>query len=194
MSLSITDLFVIGLGFDIIGAVLLARGLLLNPSAIARLNTWGGLELGDTVDRCRNWVDAAFGLSFLVVGFVSQAAGYGAELGGVDARSGACRAYTATGLGITAVLLAYGIWHFFRDRLLKCVIAKVALAKPSGDEEDETGQWTRDRAARLLDLGEEAGWKALPAELEEGGAVDYAKRVFGIAIPTDLYRKESQAP
>jgi hypothetical protein len=189
VSVSINDLFVVGLGIEIAGAVLLARGLLIGPAAMASLNTWQGIERGAATERCRNWVDAAFGVSYLVTGFMFQAAGYEAELFGSTVATGACRAYTAAALGLAGVLGAIGLWWALRNRMLKRVIVRMALAtKGSGGEGDEKRSgWTRRKAGLLLSIGEEAGWPPLPEELEEGGAVNYAERVFGVEIPFGLY-------
>ena len=119
MCLSITDLFVAGLAFDVIGALLLARGLLISHEAIERLATWQGLETSDTVDRCRNRVDAAFGASYLVAGFLLQGAGYGALLAGADAANSSHRAYVAAGIATVTIGGAFLLWWLTKDRLLK---------------------------------------------------------------------------
>jgi hypothetical protein len=192
MSVSINDLFVAGLGIEIAGAVLLARGLLIGPATMASLNTWQGIETGAATERCRNWVDAAFGVSYLLAGFILQAAGYETELFGSTVATGACRAYTAAAMGFAGVIGAVGLWWALRNRMLKRVIVRMALAtKGSGGEGDEIRSgWTRRKAGLLLDLGEETGWSALPSELVEGGVVDYASRVFGAEIPSDLYEDD----
>jgi hypothetical protein len=155
---SLTDLFILGLGLDLAGAVLIARGLLISPAAIARLNTWGGLESGSTVDRARNWVDAFFGVVYLGLGFACQAAGYFAELGGSTPKGGGCRAlWAALTLAITLVL-ALLLWWASKERGLKRLLIAVARNKPGASEsETEIGGWTREKALRLRELGEAAG-------------------------------------
>ena len=63
--LSLADLFLVGLVLDISGAVLLARGLLLSPSELSRLNTVWGSAAGVHEDRIRNRVAAEFGVAYL---------------------------------------------------------------------------------------------------------------------------------
>lgn len=189
MSLSATDLFLVGIGFDILGAGLLANGLLIPFVAIARLNTWAGLNTGDVVERCRNWRDAAFGVGYLILGFLSQAVGYGAVLDGGRSSSGSARAYTGVALCIATLACAYLLWAALRTRMLKWVIVKVVLAgngSGKAGDEDRPG-WTQTKAMRLLELGEEAGWAPQPSELEEGRAVEYGARVFGVHIPKRIY-------
>lgn len=187
-NLSLTDLFVLGLGLDLAGAVLIARGLLISPAAMARLNTWGGLESGSTVDRARNWVDAFFGVVYLGLGFACQAAGYFAELGGSAPKSGGYRTLWAALILAITLALALLLWWASKERGLKRLLIAVASNKPGGSEsETEIRGWTREKALRLRELGEAAGWKAEGAELEEGGVVDYAQRVFSLNIPAGLY-------
>jgi hypothetical protein len=38
--LSLTDLFIVGLGLDITGAILLAKGLLISPATLRRPRAW----------------------------------------------------------------------------------------------------------------------------------------------------------
>jgi len=171
MNFSVTDLFMAGLAFDICGAVLLAQELLIAPRMIAALNTWQGLNTGDTVERCRNRSNAGFGVSYLAFGFVLQAGGYGAQLAGVDPGSGACRVYTGIAAMVVASFAAYLLWAVLRTRILKRTIVKVVLAHDgTGNEGDEKRPgWTRNKAGRLLELGEDAGWPARSVEVEEGG-------------------------
>jgi len=88
--LSLTDLFLIGLALDVCGAVLLAKGLLLGPRDIARLNTYWGINEGALSDRIQNRVYAEFGMLYLGVGFGLQAVGYSLEIGGIEAGTGPC--------------------------------------------------------------------------------------------------------
>lgn len=68
MRMTLTDLFVVGLALDIAGAILLAKGLLLDSKAIRGLGTWGGIGFGATVERCRDRVDAeTIGVTAIVV-------------------------------------------------------------------------------------------------------------------------------
>jgi hypothetical protein len=187
-NLSLTDLFVLGLGLDLAGAMLIARGLLITPAAIARLSTWGGVESGSTVDRARNWIDALFGAAYLGLGFACQAAAYFAELAGATPKSGGCRALWAAVILAVTLAIALLLWWALKELGLKRLLVSIARNKPGGsDSEAEIAGWTREKALRLHELGEAAGWEAEGAELEEGGVVDYAQRVFGVSIPPGLF-------
>jgi hypothetical protein len=75
--LSLEDLFVAGIGFDLAGALLLARGLLVDPREFVRRasSAWGvsSVSIGS---QANNRIDASFGAAGLVVGFLLQATGY----------------------------------------------------------------------------------------------------------------------
>ena len=87
--LSLTDLFLVGLALDVTGAVLLAKGLLISPAMISVVSgTYWGSNKGEAEDRCRNRVDAEFGIGFLAAGFVLQAVGYSLDIGGVPTETG----------------------------------------------------------------------------------------------------------
>lgn len=80
MQLTITDLFVVDLGVELVGAWLVARGLLLSPSMLKSFGTHAGIGVADVVDRARNRIDARFGISFLMAGFAVQLLGYLLEI------------------------------------------------------------------------------------------------------------------
>jgi hypothetical protein len=185
LAFSLTDLFIVGLGLDATGAILLLRGLVISPAAIARLNTFAGLESGDTLDRCENRVDAIYGGAGLLLGFFLQAVGYALELSGVNGGSGTDRLLTAILLGLLAVALSLLIYLLTKERLFKRTVAAVAKARAgSGDPGDEKGPaWSRVKAQRLVRLGEAAGWPRLETEQDEGTATNYAKRIFRIDVP-----------
>jgi hypothetical protein len=85
------DLFLVGLVFDISGAVLLAKGLLLSPRTLSKLNTYWGLSHGQPQDRVDNRVAGEFGVTYLVLGFALQFVGYSLNIGGVSTKSGSVR-------------------------------------------------------------------------------------------------------
>jgi hypothetical protein len=154
---------------------------------MASLNTWQGIERGAATERCRNWVDAAFGVSYLGTGFIFQAAGYEAELFGSTVATGAWRAYTPAAIGLASIIGAIGLWWALRNRMLVIVRMALATKGSSGEGDEKRSGWTRRKAGPLLTIGKEAGWPPLPDELEEGGAVNYAERIFGVEIPSALY-------
>lgn len=114
--LSLTDLFLVGLALDITGAILLAKGLLLSPRALARLNTNWGVGYGQHEDRLRNRVDGAYGVRCLVVGFCLQAFGYLLAISGVSSETGTGRAIAGVALAAVAAGIAWTAWRLRRER------------------------------------------------------------------------------
>jgi len=91
--LTVQDLFAIGLGLDLAGGYLVARGLLASDEDMATRNTFYGMGAQATVSRASDRVDATFGLAYLGSGFGLQIIGYVAEEAGVPSdRTGAARA------------------------------------------------------------------------------------------------------
>lgn len=76
------DLFVAGLGCDVAGAYLLARGLITSPADLTR-NSSSFYDSNSylAVSVARDKIDGISGLLGLSIGFVLQAAGYLASLG-----------------------------------------------------------------------------------------------------------------
>lgn len=185
MSFSIVDLFVVGLGLDITGALLLVRGLLLPPAAIARLATWYGLETGDTLDRCENRVDAIYGGLALLAGFLLQAVGYVLSLSGVEEGRGSARVLTAIVLGLLAVTASLVVYFATHRWTLRRTLVSVAKSREgSGNLGDEKGrQWTRQKVKMLAELGEAAGWPRLDSDKDGITAANYIRRVFGVEVP-----------
>jgi hypothetical protein len=73
----IEDLFPLGLGFDVAGACLLAKGLLLSPQQIRGLSgAYWGWNARDIVLRVDDKVAGSFGVLALVLGFLAQSVGY----------------------------------------------------------------------------------------------------------------------
>ena len=71
---SVTDLFIVGIGFDLSGAVLLASGLIGSPEEIVlrSLTYWGtSAAIARTI---KDKVLGTLGVTYLVIGFEFQAA------------------------------------------------------------------------------------------------------------------------
>lgn len=71
--MSIQDWFMVGLGFDIVGAFLLARSSLPDPQTIslrAAAGSQGQYDPPDMLRQTRERLDVLFGLFALGVGFV----------------------------------------------------------------------------------------------------------------------------
>lgn len=183
--LSITDLFMVGLGFDLAGAALLLRGLLISPKAIASLHTWYGIEVGATLERAQNRVDGFYGGVGLVTGFFLQAVGYAAELAGAEGDTGPGRLIVALLLCAASTLAILLIYAATNEKALKRTLVQVALSREgSGNLGDEKGpQWTREKVIILVKLGEGAGWPRLESDNDGITRVNYVQRVFGIEVP-----------
>lgn len=186
--LTITDLFIVGLGLDIAGAVLLAKGLLLDTPAIAALGTWNGVGFGATVERCRDRVHAEIGLSALGFGFLFQAVGYGAILSGARQASGASEVVAAAALTVFAVAGVALFWWRSQEPRLKRLLVAVALATPKSHETDEEyeGGWTNPRTMLLINLAKAAGWPPEAGDHFDQGVDVFVWRVFGVRVPRFL--------
>jgi len=119
--LSVEDLFTAGIGFDVVGAVLLGKGLLVSPKQQFRKGAsgWGGYSFGQALSWAEDWVDASFGAAWLVVGFLLQAVGYAFVVGGVHVQHGAGEVGAAVGLLAAAVAVALGTWRAKRPSLIR---------------------------------------------------------------------------
>jgi hypothetical protein len=176
LSFSLEDLFVIGIGFDIAGASLLARGLLTSPLEIARratsfLGYSGPLATSQIEDK----VDAIFGLAALLLGFILQAVGYAFVLGRESTEKGHfATAITAVGLALLAIAFVIGAWRLIRLPLVKRAAVRVAhvnvFTLPVEVKERPYGRL-------LVAYGEELGFELRTGETDEA----YAQRVFGVS-------------
>jgi hypothetical protein len=187
--MSVADFFVVGLGFDLAGAAILARGLLLDPASIAALGTYCGLSHGMTVERCSDRAHAELGLATLGLGFLLQAVAYAAVIGGAEQASGA-REIAVAGL-ILVVAVAPVIWLWRRSHVprLKRLLVSVALDMPTSEIEVEQAApnpWTNSREMYLVGLVQAAGWDPEPHDQFEHGVDVFVARIFGISIPRYL--------
>lgn len=185
MEFSTIDLFVVGLGFDVTGAILLAKGLLINPATIYKVaSTYYGMNVGEAIDRAQNRVDAKFGVGCLVGGFFFQAVGYTAQLAGASSATGAGRAVTALVLMTVAMAASYGMYRWLRRGELRRTLTAMAVSKPEQDEDgNELVGWTVERSKRLRDFGVAAGWE-YAGDKEDGPAIQaYLADNFGVELP-----------
>jgi len=146
--LSLTDLFIVGLALDITGAILLAKGLLISPATISDISAtlWGG-NPETARDRCRNRVDAEFGVAYLAGGFFLQAVGYSLDIGGVSSETGTSRLLAALGMALIAAAVCVGFYagsHATRERQL----ISEAEAEDERRRKEEEERQEREREAR----------------------------------------------
>ena len=74
--LSVGDLFIVGVAFDLLGGYYLARGLLLKPLDVAQwVATLTGGNPYAAASHITAAADARVGLLYLAVGFLLQAGG-----------------------------------------------------------------------------------------------------------------------
>lgn len=192
---SIEDAFTVGVSFDLLGGYLLGRGLLASPLAIAvrttRPTMWGSsFNDAEAVSQIRSRADASAGLVSLAIGFLLQAGGYVALIGGATIDTGAVRAVWAVGLMLVAAALAYlGLRRDTKRRVLHLAV-EVARSNPT------TGQIDAYPDGQTLQaLGRHLGFPFV--EVTDQGVVDlgaYAKRYFGVDRVGHRYPMEFPAP
>lgn len=119
------DLFTAGIGCDLGGAFLLARGLINRPAELTRLagSFWGSNSY-QAVDVAKNRLDAIAGVSCLGVGFILQATGYIATLSRPhQTRTGIEDVLVAIVVSATALVLTIIVGTWLRKlRLLPLLI------------------------------------------------------------------------
>jgi hypothetical protein len=169
--LDVTDLFAFGIGCDIAGAWLLARGLLLSPHALWVRFTWAGVEQR-FVDEARDRTLAVFGIAALIGGFAIQALGYALSLAvESDTDASADRALVAVAFAVLAVALVLGVEAVTRRRRLRSLLLRVARADPIGDGTPAAP------TVRVLT----SAASAIGVERRDGeDDVAYARRAFGV--------------
>ncbi|MFL5897396.1 MAG: hypothetical protein ACJ76D_02880 [Solirubrobacterales bacterium] len=146
--LSLTDLFIVGLALDITGAILLAKGLLISPATISDISAtlWGG-NPETARDRCRNRVDAEFGVAYLAGGFFLQAVGYSLDIGGVSSETGTSRLLAALGMALIAAAVCVGFYAGFHATRERQLIGEAEAEDERRRKEEEERQ-EREREAR----------------------------------------------
>jgi hypothetical protein len=167
----VTDLFAVGIGFDIAGAYLLARGLLLTPYGLWVRFTLAGAGTR-FVDEARDRAMAVVGLAALVFGFMIQALGYALSLA-VEPPAGksVTSALVAVGLATLAALAIVSGERITRRRRLRSLFVAIARADTTGD--GPAGAPT----VRILVTG--APEIGVDRETDESDEA-YARRAFGV--------------
>jgi hypothetical protein len=181
-----TDAFMLGMGADLAGAYLLARGVLATDRQIARSGaTFWGWNAQALVDKVEDRVNAKAGVAALLTGFSAQALGYTLGLAGWRSPAGlgslvAALAFCATGFAVTLIL-----WRWRRKAAGKRGLVAVARVDATTGE-----PCAHPSADVLFSLGMTAGW---PGEMVNGlpeSRIAYCARVFGVAAD---HRPEPQA-
>jgi hypothetical protein len=168
----VQDLWTAGLGCDLGGAFLLARGLINRPAELTRLagSFWGSNRY-QALSVARNRLDAIAGVTGLLVGFALQAVGYIVTLATAHRLStGGKEARIAAALGIAAAVTTVLCGNVLRRvRLLPLLIEMSHYTM-----NEERMEFPR---ATLL-----PGWlEALGREREEGeDDLAYVRRAAGV--------------
>lgn len=192
--MSITDLFVLGLGFDLAGAAILARGLLLGSASIADLGTWRGLSHGMTVERCSDRAHAELGLAPSAWAFCSKLPAMRLSLvreAGFRDEGGRSRdppPICLWGLGRTALAS-----HPRSPVEKSSRIGRAAYGASEAELEDAApSPWSNSRVMYLVGLAQAAGWHPEPSDQFDSGVHLFVDRVFGIEVPRYLPMPEVQ--
>ena len=136
--LSLTDLFLVGLGLDITGALLLAKGLLISPASISSIavsRVGGNPETAR--DRCSSRVDAEFGVIYLAGGFALQVVGSALEIGGVETETGTGRLLIALGSTLIFAMSAFGAYALLHKRRVDRLVLETDKATEDLYQEQE---------------------------------------------------------
>jgi hypothetical protein len=170
---SIEDVFALGIGFDIAGAYLVARGLLVPvPVMQRRATAFIGGNVMDFATQVRDRIDGEVGLWALFAGFVIQAAAYVTVAGGAEVSTGGLGhvvvAVTATVAPALVIALCV---RLFRPRRLRQMCVEAARYPTEGGPRSEL-----PFANRLMYFGKALGKPALEGESPE----DYARRVWDV--------------
>lgn len=168
----VQDLWTAGLGCDLGGAFLLARGLINGPAELTRLagSFWGSNRY-QALSVARNRLDAIAGVTGLLAGFGLQAVGYIVSLATSHRLStGDREAVVAAALAIAAAVATVLCGNMLRKTRLVPLL--VEMAHYTMDEE----RMEFPRAALL------PGWlEALGREREDGeDDLSYVRRVVGV--------------
>lgn len=167
------DLIVGAFGFEIVGAYLLARGLLTDPRSIAVRATTRAFDVPTARSNAEDRVDASYGLACIGLGLALQVVGLLLVLANGSTVVG--RSFGAIAAAVGVLLAAAGLacagYRLTRTRRVKRLLVEIASFELYGDDVLEHPQ-----ADLLRWLGEDFGEAARDNESDE----DYCRRVFGV--------------
>lgn len=165
------DLYTAGIGFDLGGAFLLARGLINPPAELTRLgSSFYGSNRFQAISLARNRLDAVAGVSGLFAGFILQAIGY-IEVLSVAHRTatGTDEALVAAAFALLALATVMLVGNVYRQKRLIPLLVEMA-------------RWTLDDermaypSASLL-----PHWvEALESRREGENDLDLVRRIAGV--------------
>lgn len=114
--LQVQDFWAAGLGFDLGGAFLLARGLINDPAELTRLaGSFYGSRLYQALSVARNRLDGICGVTALLLGFGLQAVGYIVTLASPHRlHTGLTTALVAAAFAVLALVAAVAAGNYVR--------------------------------------------------------------------------------
>jgi hypothetical protein len=183
-AISWSDISLVGIGLDIAGAVLLAKGLLMtDKQVIGVTRTIFGYNPDHVVSRVEDRIAATVGVLSILVGVAAQLVGYAASLS-VGPDNGATPSRGQFGLLLAAAAIAI-IWLLYlairpmwRRRLL------VRIARYDNDLHIQP----RPFGPVLEALGRAAG---MSARVNGESETDYARRVWRVREVTENWPRGS---
>jgi hypothetical protein len=163
------DLFVVGIGFDIAGAWLLARGLVAGPAEIAlRTASLFGGNPATTASQLDDHLNGTLGVGSLTLGFALQAVAYGIIVGQHNPSRGDWIGVAISAVAPIAALLLFD--RMTRPRRLRRLIVDIARY-------DLVERQMRDRpeAKTIVELATACGYPEPSV-----GDQEYARDHFGV--------------
>ena len=166
------DLFTLGLGCDIAGAYLVAKGLLMSPGEIRQeAKTYGWFNAYIAIARVDGKVAGLIGVGGLIMGFVFQVAGYASVLGtDTTARPSGARAVMSVAATRAGAVLVLGAHQLLKDRLRRAQLIRVAKQSPDGRSQG------RPDGSMLATLAEELYGQSRPSDET---FQQFAQRILG---------------
>ena len=179
--ISIDDMFTVGVALDLLGGLLLGRGLLTSSRGMlnnaALIIGANPMQIASSIEAK---VDGWAGLTALAVGFVLQAGGYAAIIGGAHIKTDTTRALISILLAAIAAAISWTIAAWTRrPRLIRQMIG---VAKCGEDTDGNPIDGDLPSARMLALLGRNLKFGPFPdADLESPArTVAYAHERLGI--------------
>jgi hypothetical protein len=181
-------MFAAGIGLDIAGAYLLARGVRGSALEIVKTTTaYWGWSVPERVKYARDQVDGSYGLYALVGGFGVQLLAYAVMVStDVDTGHSLGRGAVAVAAGGLAAGLVLGVWKVTRLRLFRRFLLEIAHIE---SQDQEFVRLDRPDGAMLVAFGDAIEAPQLDGETDEA----YALRAWGVTRITPTQSDDSSS-